>query len=169
MFGLGLGPSQHFVRSTFESFIIRTSPGDTVATRTTFSNRYWGAAATAQLQLGYSFSRRWQLYFLEFDELRSETRAYSSGNPIVREYSVSGLGADLHPGKTGDPWFLSGAVGRGTIANRGGSGFAALAGVGRDLGRVAQLRLTLSYGRPANADFHQDHLAAALLVDLARR
>src|SRR5262249_26463567 len=83
--------------------------------------------------------------------------------------SVSGLGVDLHLGRTAGPWFLDGAVGRSRLAQGYGNGFAALAGAGRDLGRVAQLRLTLSYSHPTYPGFHQDLFVRPLLLAVAHR
>ena len=178
MFGFGLGPEQHMVHepgAKASTVTYRDSIADTIRTFTRpASSPRWNTEAgwSLQLQLGYAFSRRTQLHLTRLDVLRFNSSSYSSSSSTTlrRVHSILVIGLDHRPGRDAGPWFLSGGLGLSTVAEGDGRGLGLMAGGGRDLGRIAQTRLTFSYARAPDWSGSLRHrLAAALLFDFLWR
>ena len=179
LIGFGIGPDQFRVsRTGFTSTLLEVDSSgaaqDSIAVYRAREGTNSGTAITIQFQVGYGFSERLQVYFSELEDLKYFSNYYSSG--IKTQSALSSLAVDYQLGRAPQLWFLTGGIGFSShFFNDVGYGLGAFAGVGRDLGRLTQVRLLSSYGRPygistpPGANRHVSTFTIALLFGLVWR
>ena len=171
MLGLAIGPSNHFVERTVptQSWIVfDPTTGNTYnLVRNGTTSRSNGGSLSVQLQLGYSLSSRFQTYLVQVMEVKTVS-AVSPGTTtqVYVTETIRALAFDYHPGHDAGPWFCGGGVGLSTLKGVAGSEWGWMVAGGRDLGRIAQLRLTLTHSHHDRDGFVDDRYVVAALFGL---
>ena len=171
MLGLAIGPSNHFAERTAPTqsvIVFDPVTGDTHSfVRNEKTSRSNGGSLSIQLQLGYSFSSRFQTYLVQVTEIKTVS-AVSPGTTtqVYATATMRALAFDYHPGHEAGPWFFGGGAGLSTLKGVAGSEWGWMVAGGRDLGRIAQLRLTLTHSRHDRDGYLDDRYTVAALFGL---
>lgn len=171
MLGLAIGPSNRFLEGTYPPqsvLVFDPTTGNTIyIERKGGTSRSNSGALSVQFQLGYSLSSRFQTYFVQVMELKTVSSVYPvSTTQLHVAQTIRALAFDYHPGHGAGPWFIGGGAGLSTLEHVAGSDWAWMAAGGRDLGRTAQLRLTLTHSHHERDGFVDEMYTVAALFGL---